>query len=459
MKGIILLVAGLVSMFAIQTCTAGPSQPISHAHNGRIHSHSLPVIGVAHRHGGGALGIIARSTNSSASITSSVIYDATSSSQSQSSQARPLQRPFAIKSTTNMPSRRVNYTKGDTRCQRGAPDCNVCASNVQQQFSRAHAGQLKWRKQSWNFTWAKKYPPYGTRPLDVFDGKPAYPLGIPNKHIQGFARTNSDRFPFVGTHSHQRKGGVFVVKQQGSRNKLSSLQKSKGGHPSGLQVIGNFLVYGDGGRLIFKNINSPNQAQTTEVKITPKARFGYGGGLGLLKLSRNNLLVLTSGPGSQDNRPRYNYFYHLKTRNNIPQPLTLINKSQSVMPEKWPKILGYSENLSLITECGTGDIYSVHTTGDTKGIGAMKGNGYWRLSKLVNQQGQLRLSPISAFATKQNMPNCNLGSAATVHVNRRHKLEFYCHGFAKDPSGSTFNVLGSPSKNGRDKFDFKMGTL
>ncbi len=447
MKGLVFLIL----LFTVQVCTAKSTPPVFHAHSGRTHQHSLPTQGIAHRHGGSALGVIARSTNNapsnigtaSGTITSSVIYDATTKT------------PQPTITSTLAP----NYAKGDTRCQRGVADCNVCANNVQQQFSRARAGQLKWGKQSWDFTWAKKYPPYGTRPLDVFDGKPAYPLGIPNKHIQGFARTNSTRFPFVGTHSHKRKGGVFVVAQNGSRKSLSSLQKSKGGHPSGLQVIGNYLVYGDGGKLIFKNINSPNQTHTAEIKITPKARFGYGGGLGLLKLSKDNLLVLTSGPGSQDNRPRYNYFYHLKTRNNIPQNLTLINKSRSVMPAQWPKILGFSENLSLITECGTGDIYSVHTTGDSKGLGTLTGNGYWRLSKLVRQQGQLSLSPINAFTTRQNMPNCNLSSAATVYVNKQHSLEFYCHGFAKDPSGSTFNVLGSPSRNGQDKFDFKVGTL
>ena len=445
-----------LSLLAIQACTAKSTPPVFHSHAGRIHQHSLPPIGVGHRHGVGQAGIIARSTNTAPTISSSVVYEDTPS------QPQPVikSRVETIPESTSANKLTNNYSKGDPRCRRGEVDCNVCASNVQQQFSRASAGLLKWHKKSWGFTWPKKYPPHGTRPLDVFDGKPAYPLGIPNKHIQGFARTNSSRYPFVGTHSHKRKGGVFVVSQENSGKKsLSTLQKSKGGHPSGLQVIGDFLVYGDAGSLVFKNITSPNKTRTNSIKIIPKVRFGYGGGLALLRLSKNNLLVLTSGPGSQDSRPRFNYFYHLRTANNIPKTLTLINRSQSVMPSQWPKILGFSENLSLVTECGTGDVYSVHTTGDSKGLGTMSGNGYWRLSKLKQTNGKLNLLPISAFATRQNMPNCNLSSAATVFVNQQHKLEFYCHGFAKDPSGSTFNVLGSPSRNGQDKFDFKVGTL
>ncbi len=46
-------------------------------------------------------------------------------------------------------------------------------------------------------------------------------------------------------------------------------------------------------------------------------------------------------------------------------------------------------------------------------------------------------------------------AAATVHVNPAHRLEFYCHGYAKNPQGSTFNVLGKS----RNKFKFKAGIL
>ena len=450
------ILMGILLALLVQVSTAVPSPPVFHSHGGRIHQHSLPVIGLSHRHGAGEAGVLAKSTNTSPNISSTVIYE-----------ERPVlqTKPNVVIRSTTSPNTRptsniLDFSKGDTRCQRGDPDCNVCASNVQQQFSRASAGKINWKTQSWNFTWAKKYLPNNLRPLDIFDGKPAFPLGIPNKHIQGFARTNSNQFPFVGTHSHKRKGGIFAVSQDGKRRKqLSSLQHSKGGHPSGIQVIGKYLVYGDGGALVFKDINSPSQTRTTQVMITPKARFGYGGGLGLLRLSKNNLLVLTTGPGSQDNRPRYNYFYHLKMQNGMPTNLSLINKSLFSIPSQWPSILRFSENLSLITECGTGDIFSVHTTGDSKGLGTMTGNGYWRLSKLKKTNGKLSLSPLAAFATRQNMPSCNLSSAATVHTNQRHQLEFYCHGFAKDPSGSTFNVLGSPSRNGQDKFDFKKGTV
>lgn len=438
-------ILSLVLILVVQVAIAKPTPPVLHSHNGRFHKHSLPAIGVKHRHGGGQAGVLAKNSNLPSTITSSVIYDDVPRTKPEPH----VKAPYV-----------TSFIKGDTNCKKGDADCNVCANNIQQQFARASAGQLKWRKKSWYFTWAKNYPLFGIRPLDVFDGDPAYPLGIPNKHIQGFARTNSERFPFVGTHSHKKKGGVFVVSRDSSgRKNLVSLQQSKGGHPSGVQVIGRYLVYGDNGSLVFKDITSPNNKNTIRIKITPKDKYSVGGGLGLLRLSKNNLLVLTSGPGSQDSSPRYNYFYHLQLNNGVPTKLSLINKSRLAIPKQWPKSLRFSENLSLITECGTGDLYSIHTTGDSKGLGAVTGNGYWRLSKLIQSKGKLSLYPLRAFATRQNMPNCSLSSAATVSVNKQHQLEFYCHGFAKDPSGSTFNVLGSPSRNGQDKFDFKVGTL
>lgn len=456
MKGLLFFVMFVTSL----SCIAKPTAPVSHAHNGRMHTHPLPVIGVGHRHGNGSSGVMAKSTGGT--ITSSVTYGgvkpAPNSSQypSQNQSQQPNQQQ-SIRSNVYQNQRGLDFTRGDIRCRKGDSSCNVCASNVQQQFSQAASGRLRWKTTPWHFTWPKRYPPFNKRPLDFFDGDPAYALGIPDTHVQGFARTNSSQFPFVGSHSHKRQGGIFVVAQQrnGQRH-LSSLHPTKSRHPSGIQVIGDYLVYGDAGRLYFKNLKSRNQMQGATTLSLPKANFG--GGLGLLKLSGNNLLLVTSGPGGQNGRPRYNRFYHLKTRNSLPYNVKYLGESKVNNPSQWPRGLAFSENLSLITECGTGDIYSIHTGGDQKGIKAISGNGYWRLSKLNRNQGKLSLSPINAFITRQNMTNCNVRAAATVHVNSQHRLEFYCHGYAKDPDGSDFNVLGRSSR-AADKFYFRTGTL
>jgi len=291
--------------------------------------------------------------------------------------------------------------------------------------------------------------------LDIFDGDPAYALGIPDTHTQGFVRTNSSKFPFAGSHSHKKKGGIFVVGNSGGKLSLSSLHPTKTKHPSGVHVFGKYIIFGEGNKLTFKDLSSPNRKYNL-VFTLPKAKFG--GGLGAFRLSKDNYLLVTSGPGGQKSGPRYNHFYHLRGSNGRPVSLKLVSQSQNRKPSSWASTLGFSENLSVITECGTGDVYTVHTTGEQKGVKAIRGNGYWRLSALKNKNGKLELTPINAFSQRQNMPSCNIRAAATVHVNKQRKLEFYCHGYAKDPDGSTFNVLGKSSRN-NDSFRFKRGVV
>lgn len=450
----------LTLILALQASYAGPSKSVSHAHDGRTHTHPLPKEGLSHRHGAGSPGVAAHSTNRAGTISSSVVYGEQNSKPEIKSKSSSFirSRSYQLK---DAPLRfNVNLSKGDTSCRAGEADCNVCAVNVQQQFKKAASGQISWRTKPWRFSWPQQYPPNGKRPLDIFDGNAAYALGIPDEHVQGFVRTNSSRFPYAGSHSHKRRGGIFVIRQEPDGKKyLSSLHQTKSRHPSGVHILGKYLVYGENSALVFKDLNSPDQKQDIRLPLSSAgAKANFGGGLGVLRVSKDNYLVVISGPGGQDSRPRFNRFYHLRAVNGRPQSLVYITESASVKPADWPQVLKFSENLSLITECGTGDIYAIHTTGDEKGIKAINGNGYWRLSRLKEKYGSLSLQPLNAFASRQNMTSCNIRAAATVYVNNQNKLEFYCHGYAKDPDGSLFNILGRSSR-GADKFYFKAGVV
>jgi len=435
-------VMGLFLLSICVTTIAAPTPPVAHSHNGRVHNHSLPVQGLSHRHGAGSIGVKIHSTNRKGTIRSTVDYE-----------------PTKVVSNKNNKRNTVNrndFTKGDTYCGKDQSNCNVCANNVQQQFNEAATGRLNWRVNAWRFSWSKPYPPNRKRPLDIFHSKKIF--GIPTSHIQGFARTNSARFPYVGSHSHKRKGGVFVISQDANgKNKLATIHATKSRHPTGVQIIGNYLVYYDADDLVFRDLSSANHARHGSIKINQKDRYSAGGGLGMLRLVNNKLLLVTSGPGGQKTRQRYNYFYTIDTKNYLPSKMTFLNKSKVIKPTQWPEILSFSENLSLVTECGTGDVYSIHTTGDS-GLRAFTGNGYWRLSKLNQKNGKLLLSPVNAFMTLQNITNCHSRSAATVSVNKQHKLEFNCHAFAKDPDGTLFDT-SRRSSTGIDKFLFKTGTV
>lgn len=433
---------GVVALLPLQVLQAGPAAPVSHSHAGRIHSHPLPPIGVGHRHGNSAPGVVSGQPNQSGSISGA--YTPPVQVQQQAVPQTPAPQ-------NNLAKR---LTKAHVNCRRNDADCNVCAVNVRQQFNRAASGQIGWQTRSWRFDWNKQYPPNNIRPLDVFKGGKEFLLGIPTTHVQGFVRTNSARFPYAGSHSHGQQGGIFLIGQnkKGDKN-LAVLMKSGSRHPSGVHVFGQYLAYGENGRLFLKDLNKP-RVKDISVKL-PGPKPNFGGGVGLVKLKDGSYLMLTTGPGGQDERQRFNRFYQLTGHNGRMNNIRYLGQSDQLKPAQWPAGFKYAENLSMITECGSGDIYAIHATGDQEALSALAGNGYWRLSKMEQQGAKLFLEPVNAFLNTQNLANCSMRATATVHVNPANRLEFYCHGYAKNPKGSMLNVLG----RSENEFEFKAGIL
>lgn len=66
--------------------------------------------------------------------------------------------------------------------------------------------------------------------------------------------------------------------------------------------------------------------------------------------------------------------------------------------------------MSVVTECGSGTIYTIHTTGDW----ALKGDGYRRLSRLDDAKGGPRLTHVAIARQDQDNEKCHHRSAATV---------------------------------------------
>lgn len=324
--------------------------------------------------------------------------------------------------------------KADTTCDKSDPSCNVCATDVQRQFHDAVDGKLSWKTNSWTFDWEQSYEPDNATPKSIFGSPVEGFLGFyaSVNHVQGFVRTNSDLYPYSGSHSHTTQGGIFVVKNTDNGLELASLHKSEGNHPSGVHVLGNYLVYGDGSQLVFKDLNSSNHEEDINLNISA-AKFG--GGLGFAKLVNGSYLAITTGPGGESNLDKRDQFYDLEFQNDEPSSLTYLNDSKVTLPSDWPRQDRYilSENLSVITECGTGDIYTVNVSGSTN-EGLFGGYGFWRLSKLESQDDEFKLSAVNYYQNDQNISTCTPRASGTVSVDANNKLEFYCHEHGKDES-------------------------
>ena len=99
---------------------------------------------------------------------------------------------FAPLTIAAAPAAAVPAIVGNTTCQAGDADCNVCAPDVEGQFRGAFGDPgLDWSEKPWRFSWDRRYPPYDIQPTDDFASGVAH-------HIQGFIRTNEGDSSFGG---------------------------------------------------------------------------------------------------------------------------------------------------------------------------------------------------------------------------------------------------------------------
>jgi hypothetical protein len=345
--------------------------------------------------------------------------------------------------------------RGNTTCAYGDSDCNMCATDVATQFKLAfetgHRPWIGWDSRSWSFRGNDRYPPDDLKPELVFspygeDGQ----AGIASKHIQTFVRTNSSRIPYAGSHSHRSTGSIFFVERDGGANTLHSIYRSAHDHPSGVAVLGDGVFVAEGDDLRRFRVSAAGKSQKGDRFTVPKSEVnrspdpdddgrglqGGGGGVGLAKLADGSTLLIVTAPGGgfrdgvtkaarEDNdRPRYTRVYRML-------PNALADNPQIVFLGEWThdgvsgkpdSSRAYSENLSAITECGTGHIYTIHTTGEY----ALKGHGYWRLSRLEGSPDKPRFVHMQTARQSQNNESCHHRSSATVSVNEKKELEFLC---------------------------------
>lgn len=371
---------------------------------------------------------------------------------------------------------------GDLSCRRGDRDCNVCTPNVRGQFAKMRRGDARWKTKPWRFEWNRAYPPQSTKPSLAFDADTdaANWVGLSKAHTQAFVRTNGGPYWYAGTHSQkesERPGTVFIVKQRRNGKKfLYALHRTKTKHPNGLHVLGDFLLFAErpdknrDDELRILDLQRPHARQlyTHEIPTAvgeSRAMKQFGGGLGTAKLSDGSYLLVGTVPGDRKDRQsdgrvqhRYNQFYNL--RGSLTDPakmqISFLAEQRYAPTQRVGMKYQYSENLSVITECGTGDLYTIHSSGDGEAADGLEGGGYWRLSKVVKRNSVPQLESVDVFEMSQSAGDCHMRSAASVGVGPNGKLEFLCHQYRKDPDPSVLNPFGG-NTSGNDQWRFKAG--
>lgn len=312
---------------------------------------------------------------------------------------------------------------GDTSCAAGSLDCNSCVNDVRASLDAAFAGAFDWDSKPWRFQWTRNYAPSGAEPESVYqDG-----ALLPEHHVQGFVRTNSSRIRFMMTHSDTSKGSISRIEQlSDGRKQLATLVRSNDNHPSGGQVLGAFFAFAEGSALRVLDVDGPATDYRVGFPSTDSlgtGASGAGGGLGAVRLRDGRTLIIVSTPGGEARATRRTLFYAKAGGLSTRSPLTLVGETPYSQPSSWSGDYQRSENLSVITECGTGRIFTLHATGEVDGL-----DGYFRLSRVdTAADGSARLTTLKAYDTTQNPFDCHLRSSGTAFGTPAHRLELYCH--------------------------------
>lgn len=315
---------------------------------------------------------------------------------------------------------------GARSCPPGSPSCNHCVNDLRAQLDAGFDGAFHWDAKPWRFNWTRDYPPTGRSPSSAFQDDSL----IPDHHVQGFVRTNSSHIHFMMTHSDNSGGSIARIEQLADGKKqLDTLVRSTIDHPSGGQVLGGFFAFAEHNTLRVLDVDGPATDLRQTFPRTDSLRTGgdgAGGGLGAVRLSDGRTMIIVSTPGGEGSATRRTLFYVKDGDIADAAPLTLVGETPYAQPASWNGDYQRSENLSVLTECATGKIYTLHATGEVDGVRA-----YFRLSRVdTGADGRARLTTIKAYNTTQNLFNCHLRSSGTAFATPSHHLELYCHQWA-----------------------------
>jgi hypothetical protein len=264
------------------------------------------------------------------------------------------------------------------------------------------------------------------RPIDFLSVQPSG-----GKHLQSFTRiasNDSEGAWFAVTYGSLSAGAstMFLVNSSvngstGAVNGNASLAFAYSAwdrHPGGSQALGKYLLIshdeGDldrGGYFEVYNLTVMQQGTRTRKPSFGDKRVAAAGAA---KLAGGGVLIAGKRAGDDaEVRNLFDFYYADTVARELPG-WQYIGSSQGVQQV---------ENISLITECGTRDIYILTGQGDDSG----SGTNYWRLLRL--QQTGTSLAPelvLVDSANKNQDLDCDARAAGTAYVSRDGNLAFYC---------------------------------
>lgn len=329
--------------------------------------------------------------------------------------------------------------RGDDTCERGAADCNVCAPDVVGQFAGGWQGQQR----KWRFD----EPVQG----NLAPRRAYAPLA---GHVQGFVRLNVAPEAYAMLHSHNGRpmASISFIGERNGALALESLYRlgAPDGHTSGAFVIGQYVGFLDAdrqlalvdghapsahSRLVVKHLKLSNPDETEGNFMDDPQHHGltdWSGGLAMAKLQGGTYLLLANEGGGSAGKSHFFELAPFEEATNTELPAREWGHAEYPPATQLCAEHHHSENVALITECGSGDIYAVHVgSNDAIRFGKTEVGGhrtFWRLSRVVQDRNELTLEPVGVYLRQAHLSYCHGRSAGTAFVDpTTRRIDLLCH--------------------------------
>jgi hypothetical protein len=159
----------------------------------------------------------------------------------------------------------------------------------------------------------------------------------------------------------------------------------------------------------------------------------WSGGVAMAKLPSGNYLLLANEGGSSAGK---SHFFELASfagrAEGAELPAREVGHAEFPIAAQLCAEHHHSENVALITECGTQQLYAVHVgSNDAVRFGKTEVGGhrtFWRLSRVVQGERGVTLQPLGAYLRPAHLSYCHGRSAGTAFVDpATRRLDLLCH--------------------------------
>jgi len=337
----------------------------------------------------------------------------------------------ALDSVLTWKARHASF-RGNTSCSYGDPGCNRCVNDVRKQFdAMTRDGQMVEMINGW--TWEDRdYKPSSFKPTEVLTMLPgSFNIPLPGQdlsigpgsgsHFQSIVRSQSSSPALFASYGGD-KAAIFMVdtpeRTSGEigAGALQWLYPGETTHPGGMAAIGEYLVVAsdddDRPLLHFLNVSDAPRAGVTRDISTAVANVSA------VQLDSEGYLLLTTTTSKRNE-------YRVWFTTSLDSP-RIEEVAHDFIEASGPEVdvdgsHGF-ENTTLITECGTGDIYMLGVNG--KPDISADNKGLWYLYKLTADG---RLQYVSRNTRNMHGAACNTRASGSAFAGPEGELVFYCH--------------------------------